>query len=334
MTGNRRMLAVTAEFLTSTGGWYASLRGSAHCLTGSIHCVTPASRVHKLRSSFHTHEIGASDHLNTVAVMSDSEDDMPLLARAPKAAPKAVSPSDSEDDKPLLARSNPVLAAPRGKPISDGDSSESSSDSSDSDSDFEDDVPLSERKKKVTPAKKPLKASEATKRKRQNGGTEKQPAKRQKTQKGSSTRPRSNAANGTVSSEIKWTTLVHSGVLFPPEYEPHGIKMLYDGKPVDLTPAEEEVATMYAVMKETDYVKKDIFNKNFWGDFKEVLGKNHVIQSLSKCDFTPIYEWHMAEREKKKAMTKEVTQGAYTLCSTVFGAYSGSAPASTCACTL
>eukprot|EP00877_Chromochloris_zofingiensis_P012806 jgi/Chrzof1/777/Cz01g28140.t1 len=237
--------------------------------------------------------------------MSDSEDDMPLLARAPKAAPKAVSPSDSEDDKPLLARSNPVLAAPRGKPISDGDSSESSSDSSDSDSDFEDDVPLSERKKKVTPAKKPLKASEATKRKRQNGGTEKQPAKRQKTQKGSSTRPRSNAANGTVSSEIKWTTLVHSGVLFPPEYEPHGIKMLYDGKPVDLTPAEEEVATMYAVMKETDYVKKDIFNKNFWGDFKEVLGKNHVIQSLSKCDFTPIYEWHMAEREKKKAMTKE-----------------------------
>ena len=25
-----------------------------------------------------------------------------------------------------------------------------------------------------------------------------------------------------------------------------------------------------------------------------------------RCDFTPIYEWHMAERERKKALPKEV----------------------------
>ena len=48
-----------------------------------------------------------------------------------------------------------------------------------------------------------------------------------------------------------WRTLVHAGVLFPPEYEPHGVKMLYDGVPVDLTPEQEEVATFFAVMKET-----------------------------------------------------------------------------------
>ena len=40
---------------------------------------------------------------------------------------------------------------------------------------------------------------------------------------------------------VKWETLEHSGVLFPPEYTPHGVKMLYDGKPVDLTPKQEEV---------------------------------------------------------------------------------------------
>lgn len=34
-------------------------------------------------------------------------------------------------------------------------------------------------------------------------------------------------------------------------YQPHGVKMLYDGVPVDLTPEQEEVATMFAVMKET-----------------------------------------------------------------------------------
>ena len=32
----------------------------------------------------------------------------------------------------------------------------------------------------------------------------------------------------------KWKTLVHNGVLFAPPYEPHGIRMRYDGKPVDL----------------------------------------------------------------------------------------------------
>jgi hypothetical protein len=40
---------------------------------------------------------------------------------------------------------------------------------------------------------------------------------------------------------VKWETLVHNGVLFPPEYTPHGVKMLYDGQVVDLTSAQEEV---------------------------------------------------------------------------------------------
>ena len=31
-------------------------------------------------------------------------------------------------------------------------------------------------------------------------------------------------------SGVKWNTLEHAGVLFPPEYEPHGVKMLYDGE--------------------------------------------------------------------------------------------------------
>lgn len=46
------------------------------------------------------------------------------------------------------------------------------------------------------------------------------------------------------------------------------------------------------------------FNNN-----PQVLGKNHVIKSLEKCDFTPIYDHLMAERDKKKNMTKEVGRG-------------------------
>ena len=37
-----------------------------------------------------------------------------------------------------------------------------------------------------------------------------------------------------------WQTLAHNGVTFPPSYEPHGVKMLYNGVPVNLSPAEEE----------------------------------------------------------------------------------------------
>jgi DNA topoisomerase-1 len=38
----------------------------------------------------------------------------------------------------------------------------------------------------------------------------------------------------------QWVTMEHSGVSFPETYVPHGIKMKYDGQPVDLTPAQEE----------------------------------------------------------------------------------------------
>lgn len=45
---------------------------------------------------------------------------------------------------------------------------------------------------------------------------------------------------------IKWRTMEHRGVCFPPAYVPHSIPMYYDGKPVTLTPDQEELATFYA----------------------------------------------------------------------------------------
>ncbi|ONK70111.1 uncharacterized protein A4U43_C05F30370 [Asparagus officinalis] len=103
----------------------------------------------------------------------------------------------------------------------------------------------------------------------------------------------------------KWMTLEHNGVIFPPPYKPHGVKMLYNGQPVDLTPEQEEVATMFAVMKDTDYATKPTFIKNFMMDWREILGKKHIIKKFELCDFTPIYEWHLKEKEKKKQMTSE-----------------------------
>ena len=38
----------------------------------------------------------------------------------------------------------------------------------------------------------------------------------------------------------QWSTMEHAGPSFTENYEPHGVKMKYDGKEVDLNPLEEE----------------------------------------------------------------------------------------------
>ncbi|CAL5333035.1 unnamed protein product [Camellia sinensis] len=52
-------------------------------------------------------------------------------------------------------------------------------------------------------------------------------------------------------------------------------------------------------------MNKPTFKENFMNDWRKILGKNHVIQKLEDCDFTPIYEWHQREKEKKKQMSSE-----------------------------
>lgn len=64
---------------------------------------------------------------------------------------------------------------------------------------------------------------------------------------------------------------------------------------------------MFAVMLDTEYMTKSRFKENFMIDWKKILGKNHVIQRLEDCDFTPIYDWQQKEKEKKKQMSAEVS---------------------------
>ncbi|XP_012845487.1 PREDICTED: DNA topoisomerase 1-like [Erythranthe guttata] len=181
--------------------------------------------------------------------------------------------------------------------------------------DDEDLVPLSQRtKKSTTPEKKPSPALKVTKstasiskktNNKTNSKTNSKTNKKSKQVSKDNNYSKSSKLPPSSGDGQKWTTLVHNGVIFPPPYKPHGVKMLYKGKPVNLTPEQEEVATMYAVMLETDYLKKPQFKENFMTDWKKILGKNHVIQSLEHCDFTPIYEWHQREKEKKKQMSTD-----------------------------
>lgn len=110
---------------------------------------------------------------------------------------------------------------------------------------------------------------------------------------------------GGARDEKKWDTLEHNGVMFPPEYEPHGVEIIYDGEKVKLTPEQEEYASFYAKFLETDYVKNRTFNKNFWHDWRKLLGKEHKIREFDKCDFRPIYDYLLKDKEKRNDLTKE-----------------------------
>lgn len=108
----------------------------------------------------------------------------------------------------------------------------------------------------------------------------------------------------------QWVKMEHAGVNFPPPYVPHGIKMLYDGKPVDLTPPQEEAATFFASMDPNGMnlgnpKTAPIFTKNFFADFKALLGKGHFIKDLKKCDFEPIRQYLNEQKIIRKAMTDE-----------------------------
>ena len=111
---------------------------------------------------------------------------------------------------------------------------------------------------------------------------------------------------------VKWTSLQHNGVVFPPEYErlPSDVKMKYNGKPLTLTTEAEEVAGFFGAMLETDHAQNPTFVKNFFEDFQKVcrdsgMAESSVPQSFDKCDFRPMYEYFDAKREEKKAMPKE-----------------------------
>ncbi|GMF58493.1 unnamed protein product [Phytophthora fragariaefolia] len=112
---------------------------------------------------------------------------------------------------------------------------------------------------------------------------------------------------------IQWRTLEHNGVMFPPPYQPHKVPMVYNGKDIELTPSQEEIASFYAAIPKDgpqlgNPKTAKIFNKNFFTDFKKVLGKHHEVKNFESCDFSKIAAYLEKLREEKKSMTKEEKQ--------------------------
>lgn len=104
----------------------------------------------------------------------------------------------------------------------------------------------------------------------------------------------------------QWSTMEHAGPSFTENYVPHGVKMKYAGKEVDLNPLEEEAATFFAGMDPDGMhlgnpKTAPIFKKNFFADFKAILNKKHGIKDFKKCNFEPIRAHLNEQKIIKKA---------------------------------
>lgn len=104
---------------------------------------------------------------------------------------------------------------------------------------------------------------------------------------------------------MKWKTLVHNGVAFPPEYEPQGFRILIRGKLFELTPFQEEMAMAWAKKKDTPYVKDPVFQKNFLKDFLAHFPAEVRDCTIDDIDFSQLYQFVDQEKEAKANLSRE-----------------------------
>ncbi len=87
---------------------------------------------------------------------------------------------------------------------------------------------------------------------------------------------------------MKWKTLHHKGVCFPPRYERKGLALLIRGMHVPLSEFAEEMAWAWAKKKDTPYVKDPVFAANFLRDFLKEMPPELRNSRIEEIDFSEI----------------------------------------------
>ena len=104
---------------------------------------------------------------------------------------------------------------------------------------------------------------------------------------------------------MKWKTLQHNGILFPPLFESQGIKLKIKGENVTLDLNQEEMVYQWAKKKDTPYAQDKVFQKNFTADFAKTLSSKFQKISYEDIDFSNAYKLVDKEKDLKEMMTKE-----------------------------
>ncbi len=117
---------------------------------------------------------------------------------------------------------------------------------------------------------------------------------------------------------MKWKSLKHNGVLFPPDPEYRHLSILVNGNKVILTPFQEEMAWAWAKKKDTPYVQDKVFQANFLTDFLKLFPSFEGV-SLEQIDFSEIISLQEKERvsnsdpQRKKKLAQERKKRRETL---------------------
>ena len=100
--------------------------------------------------------------------------------------------------------------------------------------------------------------------------------------------------------DLKWTTLQHNGIIFPPLYDVRGFTIRIKGETVNLTLDQEEMAYQWAKKKDTPYAQDKVFRKNFTADFVKTLDSKFKKVLYDEIDFSDVYEIVDIEKRKKE----------------------------------
>ena len=111
---------------------------------------------------------------------------------------------------------------------------------------------------------------------------------------------------------MKWKTLQHNGILFPPDFKSQGIKIKINGEHVEPSLIQEEMVYQWAKKKDAPkpgtaekYVEDQIFQKNFISDFAKTFNGKFKNIKYTDVDFAQAYKLVDKEKEAKELMTKE-----------------------------
>jgi len=111
---------------------------------------------------------------------------------------------------------------------------------------------------------------------------------------------------------MKWKTLQHNGILFPPDFESKGIKIKIRGENVQLNLLQEEMVYQWSKKKDAPkpgvtekYIEDPTFQKNFVSDFSKAFNGKFKNLQYADIDFSVPYKLVDKEKEEKELLTKE-----------------------------
>jgi len=111
---------------------------------------------------------------------------------------------------------------------------------------------------------------------------------------------------------MKWKTLQHNGILFPPDFESKGIKIKIREENVPLNLLQEEMVYQWSKKKDAPkpgvtekYIEDPTFQKNFVSDFSKAFNGKFKSLQYADIDFSIPYKLVDKEKEEKELLTKE-----------------------------